>query len=374
MVSSGEQLTGINIYFRVDASTQIGAGHVARCLTLAEQFREAGAEVTFLCREFPGNLCNIIAENGFTIFRLPYDGTREHTLATSTWLGVTWQEDARETLQKIVQTNRQCWLVIDHYAVDEKWETVLRSYVKKIIVIDDLADRKHDCDFLLDQNYCNNLETRYCGLVPLECVLLLGPQYALLRREFMSARDRLDRKFRKIDRILVFYGGSDPTGETVKALQAIRQLGHSDVRYDIVVGEGNSRKAEIEALCAAQPHTNYYCQISNMAELMAKAGCSLGAGGAATWERCFLGLPVMATAVAENQCEVLQTLSDEGIIKYLGWHEAVTEGHMVNALKELLANPDYVRVMSQKSQEIMSFGQSGKPIDIIAVFLSDLPK
>jgi len=204
----------LKILIRTDSSVQIGTGHVMRCLTLADELRERGAEIVFVCRDFAGNLCGYIEEKGYIVqgyivHRLPVSDTpkqnTEGNLKHAAWLGADWQTDARQVEEIIKDFNTHPdWLVVDHYALDERWERYLRSYVKKIMVIDDLADRPHDCeviddladrphdcDLLLDQNFYENLESRYDGLAPSGCKKLLGPKYALLRPEFREERKNL---------------------------------------------------------------------------------------------------------------------------------------------------------------------------------------
>ncbi|HDL08410.1 MAG TPA: UDP-2,4-diacetamido-2,4,6-trideoxy-beta-L-altropyranose hydrolase [Desulfobacteraceae bacterium] len=232
------------LIIRADASVQIGTGHVMRCLTLADELRERGADIIFVCREFDGNLCGYIEEKHYIVHRLPVSNEQEHNiegnLKHAVWLGADWQTDARqvEEIIKGVDTPPD-WLVVDHYAIDERWEGHLRPYCKKIMAIDDLADRPHDCDLLLDQNFYENLESRYDGLVPAWCKKLLGPKYALLRPEFREARKNLRKRDGHVKRIMIFFGGSDPSNETAKALEAVRMLNRPDIAVDVVVGAFN---------------------------------------------------------------------------------------------------------------------------------------
>ena len=141
--------------FRTDASSTIGAGHVMRCLILARALSEKGAECQFICREHEGHLIDLVRSSGFPVHILPlYKQISANDAATphAKWLGADWTVDARETLDAIIDKNVD-WLVVDHYALASGWESILRKVAKRIMVIDDLADRPHDCDFLLDQNY-----------------------------------------------------------------------------------------------------------------------------------------------------------------------------------------------------------------------------
>ncbi|NLY74249.1 MAG: UDP-2,4-diacetamido-2,4,6-trideoxy-beta-L-altropyranose hydrolase [Firmicutes bacterium] len=326
------------VLFRTDSSVVIGSGHVMRCLTLADELRESCGEIGFICRELPGNLIEYIERRGFRVFRLPLRRAN-----------VPWQADAEGT-GEIILRNRlnPDWLVVDHYALDKQWESAMRPLAQRIMVIDDLVDRGHDCDLLLDQNYYRQQETRYAGLVPGTARQLLGPKYALLRREFKAARRDLRRRDGFIRRILIFYGGSDPTNETAKALKAVKRLNRPGIAVDVVVGVINPNRERIREICSGMINTNFYCQVENMAELMAEADLALGAGGAATWERCYLGLPSLVTIVAENQRETVEALAEDGVVCNLGWHRDVIVDQLVESIKALLEDPDSVREMTRR--------------------------
>lgn len=332
----------MKVVFRTDSSTRIGSGHLMRCLTLAEGLREKGATVSFVCRDLPGDLRAMVSEKGFKLFCLqapkePGAGLDWNQHAA--WLGVPWQQDAEETLHCLRQAESFIdWLIVDHYALDQQWESQMRPQVKKIMVIDDLADRRHDCDLLLDQNLYDDLESRYQELVQTACQQLLGPRYALLRSEFTAARKQLRRRDGKLRSLLVFYGGADSTNDTIKALEAIRLARLQHVEIDVVIGAANSNMGKIEEFCW-QLGARVHCQVSNMAELMTAADLMLCAGGTTTWERCALGLPGVVTATAMNQQAVAENCARNGLSFYLGLSRAVTPQRIADALVVLSAAP-----------------------------------
>lgn len=332
----------MRVVFRTDASLQIGSGHVMRCLTLAGELRRRGGEVLFVCREHPGNLIGLIEDKGYPVILLPQLGTDfvagPADVAHAEWLGVAWQQDAVATSAAIGEIPPQ-WLVIDHYAIDHRWEESLRPRVGKIMVIDDVADRSHACELLLDQNLYKNMEGRYNGLVPEQCVRLLGPGYALLRQEFMEARQHLRERDGSVKRILVFFGGSDPGNETTKALEAIRLLNRRDLAVDVVVGGTNPHLEEIKSRCASMPNMTYHCQINNIAALMAAADLAVGAGGSATWERCLLGLPALIIAIADNQAETSVHLDSLGCVWFCGMASSISVSTIAQRVSSLLEKP-----------------------------------
>lgn len=336
----------MNIVIRTDASVEIGTGHVMRCLTLAKQLKRHGAEVTFVCCEFEGNSISYLQGEGMGVAVLP-----------SIEDNFQWQLDAEETIVVIKEMNIEVDLVIvDHYGLDSSWESRLRRFTKKIMVIDDLADRPHDCDLLLDQNYYLNMNERYGKLVPEHCIQMLGPDYVLLRDEFMQAVKRPRERKGEINSILVFFGGTDPTGETIKTLKAIRDINIPEMKINVVVGAANPKRYETERLCSEMQNVNFYCQVSNMAELMWEADLAIGAGGATTWERCYLGLPSLTVVLAGNQLEVTKTIANQGATIYLGEGPDLTVESYQRAIMNSIQNPDSLKTMTDKCIEIIDFG------------------
>ncbi len=338
---------------RVDSSVFIGSGHLIRCLTLAEQQRSDGADVTFVCRNLEGNLSELVNEKGFNLVLLPQTSCDNTLTGYAKWLTTTQEQDATETSDVLQKLGKVDLVVVDSYAIDETWEKLVRPYTDEIFVIDDLANRKHDCDILLDQNFYLNKDERYTGLVPDHCRLLLGPRHALLREEFYSARQDMKPRSGDLHNILVFYGGADATDETSKAIEALHSLQENgelaQVDVTVVVGASNARKDAIAARCQ-RAGFQYFCQVSNMAELMAEADLMLGAGGSTTWERCFLGLPAIVTAVADNQFQICEDCATAGIIHYLGQWNEVTVDDICQAIREFTVPEMSISMQKKMSQ------------------------
>ena len=357
----------MRIAIRVDASVQIGTGHFMRCLTLADALKQQGAQIRFVSHRVPEQLRKLLDARGYELALLnksQSEGTTDRFLHSSL-LGSSQARDATETIQALSDLTWD-WLVVDHYALDADWESAMRPAVGKIMVIDDLADRLHDCDLLLDQNRYEGLQRRYEGLVPDHCERLLGPRYALLRPEFAAARKTLRRRDGRVRRIFVFFGGSDLSNETAKALEAIRLMNRSDIAVDVVVGASNPRGDQIREICQRMPNTCFHLQVENMAELMALADLAIGAGGTTTWERCCLGLPTLALVLADNQREVVEAMSAAGAMRNVGWHADVTSTGLAEALRMALASPDSLNAMSERSLDIMGGPDAVFGVDCIS--------
>ncbi len=303
--------------FRSDASTMIGSGHVVRCLTLACALRDTGHEVIFVCRDLPDSLIEKIINQGFVCKVLEFDSgsydPSHYSDEYAYWLAVSQEQDALQTIEAVSYCD---WLIVDHYSLDIAWESQVRNVAERIMVIDDLANRKHDCDVLLDQNYYRHGMSRYAGLLPEHCMQLLGPKYALIRPEFVEAREqrRLWGKFDKyrVERIIIFMGGADKLNVTSKVLQAFPAKHDWNGHVDVVAGAINPYRKEVESLCQDDERFHFYCAPSYYVELMAQADLAIAAGGSSIWERCCIGLPGLCIAVADNQKELLLEVSKQG--------------------------------------------------------------
>ena len=298
-----------------------------RCLTLAEAARARGAEIEFVCRTYPGNLNDLIHRAGFVVREIPVAATEDAKRSSD----AAQQEDADATIGA-VHGKPVDWLLVDHYGLDRTWESRMRPHARKLMVIDDLADRRHDCDLLLDQNFHLNGASRYHGLISPTCTRLLGPQYALLRPEFGDARAKMKPRTGPVRRVLVSFGGNDPASITGRALEALSapEFGHLDV--DVVVGITNPHRADIERQIAARPRTTLHVQVDNMAQLMARADLAVGAGGSTTWERLCLGLPSLVVTIAENQNRFTEDLHTEGLLTWIGGLDIVGVPELRQAL------------------------------------------
>lgn len=330
-------LRGAAIAFRVDASPQMGIGHLMRCLTLADALCREGAHVRFISRHLPQHLHDRLLAHGHESVHLHSapaapgsdDGPHAHLLGTSA------AADADGT-RGALQDRFWDWVVVDHYALGAAWETSVRSSARRILAIDDLANRPHTCDVLLDQNHLPDGGARYGGLLPEGCRALIGPTYALLRPEYRGYRPRLRPRPGPARRVLVFFGGTDPQKMTELALRAcsLPELRH--LALDIVCGNDPERRAWLETQAQARGGVTIHGPRPHLADLMAAADLALGAGGSTTWERMCLGLPSLVITLADNQVAVADWLASEGLIRLVGDAATVTVEAVRDALVEAL--------------------------------------
>lgn len=313
----------MQVAFRTDASLEIGTGHVMRCLTLADALSKHGAQCTFICREHVGNLLAFIRQCGYEAVALPSSTFNDPVLCEpshAAWLGADWALDADQTLQ-VLGENVVDLLVVDHYALDRNWEAALRPNARRIMVIDDLAERPHDCDLLLDQNLGRS-ECDYANLVAENTTILIGPQFALLRPEFSAWRNQsLSRRVNnpKLRRLLITMGGVDKDNFTGHVLNALTTCDlPQDLCITVVMGINAPWIKQVQTQVA-----NMSCPaevlvgVNNMAQLMAESDLAIGAAGGTAWERCCLGLPSFILVLAENQRAGAISLQDAGAASFL---------------------------------------------------------
>jgi UDP-2,4-diacetamido-2,4,6-trideoxy-beta-L-altropyranose hydrolase len=304
----------MQIVIRTDASIDIGTGHVMRSLTLAQALRERGASCRFICREHPGNLLDLIRQRGFEAYALPMQpfshatlspeyALNEKVLAHAAWLGADWSTDIDQTKAGVGETAVD-WMIVDHYALDSRWERALRRVCHHLMVIDDLADREHDCDLLLDQNLGRKVED-YADLVSTSCKVLVGPKYALLHPEFAARRAySLQRRQQPVlKQVLITMGGVDQPNATGQVLQALKGCTlPQDCRISVVMGLQAPWLQQVRAQAQDMPWpTEVLVNISDMAQRMADSDLAIGAAGSTSWERCCLGLPALLVVLADNQ-------------------------------------------------------------------------
>ena len=258
--------------FRVDASSETGLGHLFRCRTLAETLRDRGGSVEFICRQLPGHQASLLSDAGFRVQALPAPPAATAALEGDYghWLGVSQDEDATQTDRWLSGTTAD-WLIVDQYALDARWEGQLRARTRRLMVIDDLANRQHDCDLLLDQNPPSSLHERYQGLTPAHCEHLLGVRFALMRPQYRARRRSADELARPIRRVFVFFGGSDPHNLTGLVLEALSHASLRRLHVDIVAGPNYQHGTSLAELAAARPGTTLHGPRPHLADPMAEA-------------------------------------------------------------------------------------------------------
>jgi UDP-2,4-diacetamido-2,4,6-trideoxy-beta-L-altropyranose hydrolase len=321
--------------FRVDASVRIGTGHVMRCLTLAKELEKRSANCVFVCQSYQGDCVELIKKNGFKVLEIKgeYDEFEINN-------------DAKNTLE-IIADQKFDWIIIDHYKIDLKWESKIRAVVKKIMVIDDLANRKHDCDVLLDQNIRINAKERYAELIPNQCMSFFGPSNVILRPEFDNIK--IENRTGEIKHILVYFGGNDIHNQAFKSIKALQQ--YPEISADIIIGSNHP----FQDLIMKESTTNLKVSKSiDMSEAMIRADLAFGVCGIAAWERCAMGLPTLTCINAENQREDSENLYQLGAIDLLGESNEIETDDWCKALNRVINNKEYIAKMGENASQVVA--------------------
>jgi UDP-2,4-diacetamido-2,4,6-trideoxy-beta-L-altropyranose hydrolase len=331
--------------FRVDAAVWMGLGHLSRCLTLARELRESGWSTRFLISSVASAWASRILSDGHDVEVLEFTETTDPGEANyQAW---NWAEDAAACQRSL--RSKVDWLIVDHYALGALWERSMQGWVDRIMVIDDLANRHHDCDLLLDQNLKD--ENSYRHLLPDRALALLGPPYALLRPEFRTARRTRD--FRSIGRLNVFMGGTDPSGSLLYVLSELSGMKIAGFHVDVIVGSRSPALSEASRLLAYFPSAELHIDTDHVAGLFAAADLAIGAGGVAALERCAVGLPSVSVSVAQNQDAGLASLAKLQVIEYLGSFDRLRKNQMMTCLQNLFTEADRLQEMSERALSLV---------------------
>lgn len=336
------------IAFRVDAGVVMGLGHLSRCLTLAAALDARGARILFLISPETTLWADMISRQGFQycMLDLREEGAPADHLPYASWLRWGQAADAEACRRSFSET--PTWLVVDHYALDKTWEATIRPSVARLMVIDDLVDREHCCDALVDQNLKS--PTSYSHLVSSACELLVGPRYALLRTEFAEARRT--HRAGSATRLNVFMGGTDSEGATVRVLDELAGRVHWE-KLDVILGAKCPYLDVVRQRIGRLPGSELHVDCDYVAKLLARADIGIGAGGVASLERCCLGLPSLGICVAENQAGGLAALAQLGVMGSLGALSKLGVGEVASAVCGLMAEPARLREMSEKAMALV---------------------
>jgi len=331
------------IVFRVDSSKYIGMGHVVRCLALAEELRERGVNVFFVCRELPGDRIDFIEQRKFPVLRLSYSEGEIAKLSDSRpWIDGLQQNDLKESLNHMEKLDHVDWIIVDHYGLNKVWEHECRNYVAKIMVIGGLLGREHDCDALLDPNFVGDINNSNI----LNCRLLCGPQYALVRKEFLRYCGKVIIK-PKVNRLIIAMGGGDDRGAILWILNSLREL-CSHIAINILLSKVNCNLTAINNWVQNNKAGNIIINIDepDIAGLMVNADLAIIAGGSTVFEAAALGLPSLVISISYNQKEAVKIWQKVGSVVYMGVFGEVTREEFQLRLQQVIDGYEIRKKMS----------------------------
>jgi UDP-2,4-diacetamido-2,4,6-trideoxy-beta-L-altropyranose hydrolase len=345
-------------------------------LAIAEFLKAKDILCSFICRDHPGNLIEHIELKGFPVFGLtnriedgeynfsPSRGLLKH----GSWLGTDWLADAEET-KEAIGVQKCDWLVVDHYALDSRWESELRECCDRLMALDDLADRNHECDLLLDQNYFPNPKRRYQHRIPASTTCLFGPTYAVMRDEYWEAHLVAHIRRGSISNILVYFGGADKNNVTERAMTALASSEEDSIRIDVVVDPGHKYLDSIKKSAERLTNVKLHIGVPTLCPLMMKADLAIGGAGTTSWERCSVGLPALVISTAENQRAVARELHAGGFIEWLGHEDQVATGSIEEGIR-LIKETKTLETWSRRCWDLVD----GRGVERVGFFLNAGPQ
>ncbi|REL26044.1 UDP-2,4-diacetamido-2,4,6-trideoxy-beta-L-altropyranose hydrolase [Thalassotalea euphylliae] len=339
------------IVFRVDASPKLATGHLMRCLTLAKALLSLNSklDVCFVCCLLPKNLKALIQQERIKLIELALNVDCK-----------TWEQDVDSAACKQVfsKLNKIDLLIVDHYHIDSQWQDSLNGYYQKLCVIDDLANRHHLADYLIDQTYGREQQD-YLSLLSPKCQTMLGSRYMLLRNEFAKLRVQAIDKRKKtnaIKKILVVMGGIDEQNVSVKILGLLAKAYIDSslpiIKVAVVASRCTPCLSELSGLSLKYDWLTLHIDTKNISNLMLEADLAIGASGTTTWERCCMGLPTLSLIVAENQSLVNHNVSKKGASINLGMPQNLNTQIIVSAILSLNKNKNMYDTMVTQALEI----------------------
>lgn len=350
----------MQIVFRTDSSSRIGIGHLVRSLVLADELKRHGHRCIFVCRDLTGHQGKIAKKHGHRLALLPVLGGP----TDSSDLKEHLDQDVEETCV-ILAEEKPDWLVCDHYGIDEQWESSLRGKTKHILVIDDMADRRHDCDVLIDQNLFPDINERYNGWVNLGTLLLGGPEYALLRSEFAATRAKMERTFGLHPRLFVCFGGADPANATERVVSVLLATFGESLPLEVVAGPSNPHFNRLRILCENKKNIRLHRQVDHIADCLAGTDLAIGGGGVSALERCALGVPSLIYAIAGNQISPSQSLAAAGAVRYLGIIEKLDAETLATSVAQLVTDAHARAVLSRIGMKLVDGLGASRVVDIL---------
>lgn len=361
-----------NIFFRCDSSLEIGSGHVIRCRNLARELTKLKYKIYFICRNYKGNLIDELKKE-FEVLVLTYSNTKKDKISNiEKSFYLDQNKDSLETLKLIkkLKVKNIDWIVLDHYGIDINWEIKIKNEVEKIIIqknrtkifaIDDLSNRKHFVDYLLDSSPLNETKLKYEKLLNKECIKLLGLNYVLMSKEYELLHSQISLR-EEIKNIFIFFGGVDPKNFTCKCLKNLLISKYKKNPIDIIIGTKFPYEKELYNMLKHNPNISIYRNQNSLAPFIAKADIALGSGGCVMWERASLHLPSIVIPIAENQKKPSIYMDRIGLIKYFENIEEFQEN--------IIFMDDYFNLINEAFRKI-KFKWDGKGISRVCKIFED---
>jgi UDP-2,4-diacetamido-2,4,6-trideoxy-beta-L-altropyranose hydrolase len=331
------------IIFRTDSSYNIGSGHVARCVNLANLL---AAECHFICRNLKGNINNIIQENGHILHEI-----------NSGEIEIEEELSEENDVENLIHSISPDAIIIDHYGIGHKWERFfIRSY-EKILVIDDI-NRKHISEVaILDQNYRENFQNKYAENLK----RFLGPEYCILSKDFIDQSNKKSCPD-KVRSIMIYFGGSDMHEQTIRVYNIIRN-NFISLKINLVLSENSKSLNTFRSI--DDPNLDLFININNMHEIMMKSDLFIGAAGTTSWERAKLGLPTMCITIANNQIPTGEDLHSAKVHYYIGHYNRIEDNDILSKFEYFYKHPKNLKQFFDNSLKLNTSQRLNEVIDFL---------
>ena len=332
------------LVIRADASPEIGTGHVMRCLALAQQWRDRGGQVVFAMAESTQAIRARVAAEGCEFVDVPAP--------------VGSMEDC-QWLVEYARSRHAAWVVLDGYRFGAEFHRIVRDAGCRLMCIDDEGRcSEHGAEVILNQNVSATPEM-YARSTRSRC--LLGPRYALLRREFFPWRDGKRTIAATARSVLVTLGGSTPREAAKTVLAALARIQTREVVVNFVIG-GSTASPETIEQTAGSPAVSFLRNPPNMPELMATADVAISASGATCWELCFLGVPSLLIDIAPNQTPIAECLHRGGYAIHAGAADSLSVNGLATGLQDLMGSQPRRQGLSDRCMSLVDGGGAARVV------------
>ena len=326
------------LFIRADADSQIGIGHVIRCLALSQAWQDRGGRSTFIAARLSPALQAMLEGEGIRIYLIDArPGSRK---------------DAHET-KALVKKFNPSWIVLDGYHFEANYQKTLKDSNCRLLCIDDNGHADfYSADIILNQNL--HADERLYAKKVAHALLLLGPRFCLLRRQFRDRTSSVRKTASIASRLLVTMGGGDQNNVTLRVVKAIKRIGTAEFTAKIVFGQTNPHLYSLTRVIGdIDGAFTLLKNVADMAGLMAWADMAISGGGSTCWEMACMGLPAVVLTTFVNQQQNTERLSKLGVIKALGWHQDCEDANIVNSIELLATDPIQRNNMSQKAEQLV---------------------
>ena len=350
------------VLIRADGSAQIGLGHIMRCIALAQGLLKEGCAPLFISKTLDGASSKILSQ-----YQIQFVSISD---------SLSEEEDAEATLC-IAYEKKARLLVIDNYALGEKFRQRMKKAGLKSLVVDDIAEANTiTADIILNQNMgAETYLEKYRAIASDAGQYLLGANYAMFREDILqrgadarsSRASHLNELFigRKPD-LIVTFGGSDVAGLTSVVMKELLNLTDLFQNAFIIIGPGMKNENQINDIQALALQSSQLVILKNpsLADYMARADIAITAGGSTTHELAYFGIAMLIIQAADNQKLICREYKKRAMALVMNW-DTPQCALLRNKINKMLSNPDLIAQFSQSCMSAIDGGGVSRIINAL---------